>query len=75
MADQTVTQEQTVRLAPFQEEFLADIFASAEGLTGAGSMMPYLLNRISRFISRTTTSNIKCNEWYWRLSTLSATRC
>ena len=41
MADQTVTQEQTVRLAPFQEKFLADIFASAEGLTGAGSMMPY----------------------------------
>ena len=40
MADQTVTQEQTVRLAPFQEKFLADIFASAEGLTGAGSMMP-----------------------------------
>ena len=29
-----VRQEQTVRLAPFQENFLADIFASAEGLTG-----------------------------------------
>ena len=33
MATQTVDQTQTVRLAPFQEEFLADIFASAKGLT------------------------------------------
>ena len=41
MADQTVTQEQTVRLAPFQEEFLADIFASGKALTGPGSQMPY----------------------------------
>jgi len=37
----TATQEQIVRLAPFQEEFLADIFKSAEGLTGAGSQMPF----------------------------------
>ena len=41
MADQTVSQEQTVRLAPFQEEYLADIFASAKALTGEGSQMPY----------------------------------
>ena len=41
MADQTVSQEQTVRLAPFQEEFLSDIFASAKALTGTGSQMPY----------------------------------
>jgi len=43
MADQNIrqTQEQTVRLAPFQEEFLADIFASAKALTGEGSMMPF----------------------------------
>ena len=41
MADQTVTQEQTVRLAPFQEQFLGDIFASASALTGDGSQMPY----------------------------------
>jgi len=41
MADQTVTQEQTVRLAPFQEDYLADIFASAKALTGEGSQMPY----------------------------------
>ena len=47
MADQTVTQEQTVRLAPFQEKFLADIFASAEGLTGAGSMMPYAQQQLA----------------------------
>jgi len=47
MADQTVTQEQTVRLAPFQEKFLADIFASAEGLTGAGSMMPYSAQQLA----------------------------
>jgi len=38
---QEVKQEQIVRLAPFQEEFLADIFASAKGLTGQGSQMPF----------------------------------
>ena len=37
----TATQEQIVRLAPFQEEFLADIFASAKALTGEGSQMPF----------------------------------
>tara|TARA_R100001163_G_C5067832_1_gene207275 strand:+ start:791 stop:1711 length:921 start_codon:yes stop_codon:yes gene_type:complete len=43
MADQNIrqTQTQTVRLAPFQEEFLADIFESAKALTGEGSMMPF----------------------------------
>jgi len=41
MATQTVDQTQTVRLAPFQEDFLADIFASAKALTGEGSMMPF----------------------------------
>ena len=42
MADpQEVKQEQIVRLAPFQEEFLADIFASGRALTEAGSQMPY----------------------------------
>ena len=41
MAKQTVDQTQTVRLAPFQEEFLADIFASAKALTGEGSQMPF----------------------------------
>ena len=42
MADpQEVKQEQIVRLAPFQEEFLADIFASAKGLTDQGSQMPF----------------------------------
>jgi len=41
MATQTVDQTQTVRLAPFQEKFLADIFASAGALTGEGSQMPY----------------------------------
>ena len=44
MADQRSKQEQTVRLAPFQEEFLADIFASAKGLTGAGHKCLFLLN-------------------------------
>ena len=38
---QEVKQEQIVRLAPFQEEYLADIFASAKALTGEGSQMPY----------------------------------
>jgi hypothetical protein len=37
----TTTTEQTVRLAPFQEQFLADIFASAKALTGEGSQMPF----------------------------------
>jgi hypothetical protein len=42
MADpQEVKQEQIVRLAPFQEDFLADIFASAKALTGEGSQMPF----------------------------------
>tara|TARA_B100001093_G_scaffold468684_1_gene488850 strand:- start:6161 stop:7153 length:993 start_codon:yes stop_codon:yes gene_type:complete len=41
MATQTVDQTQTVRLAPFQEKFLADIFASAGALTGEGSQMPF----------------------------------
>ena len=42
MADpQEVKQEQIVRLAPFQEEFLTDIFKTAEGLTGEGTQMPY----------------------------------
>ena len=41
MAENTTTQTQTVRLAPFQEEFLGDIFSSAKGLTGDGSQMPY----------------------------------
>ena len=41
MATQTVDQTQTVRLAPFQEEFLADIFASAKALTGEGTQMPF----------------------------------
>ena len=41
MADNTTTSSQTVRLAPFQEQFLGDIFSSASALTGDGSQMPY----------------------------------
>ena len=41
MATQTVDQTQTVRLAPFQEEFLADIFESAKAVTEKGSQMPF----------------------------------
>jgi len=37
----TQTQEQIVRLAPFQEQFLADIFKSASDLTESGSQMPF----------------------------------
>ena len=51
MADQTVTQEQTVRLAPFQEEFLADIFASGKALTGPGSQMPYADQQLANLSS------------------------
>ena len=48
MADpQEVKQEQIVRLAPFQEEFLADIFASAKGLTGEGSQMPFSAQQLA----------------------------
>ena len=47
MADQNVSQTQTVRLAPFQEDFLADIFASAEGLTGEGSQMPFSAQQLA----------------------------
>ncbi len=42
-----VRQEQTVRLAPFQEDFLADIFASAKGLTGEGSQMPFSAQQLA----------------------------
>ena len=42
----TQTTEQTVRLAPFQEQFLADIFKSAEALTEPGSSMPFAAQRL-----------------------------
>ena len=51
MADQTVDQTQTVRLAPFQEEFLADIFASGKALTGTGSQMPYADQQLANLSS------------------------
>lgn len=41
------TQEQIVRLAPFQEEFLADIFQSAKDLTGAGTQMPFSAQQLA----------------------------
>lgn len=47
MATQTVDQTQTVRLAPFQEDFLADIFASAKGLTEEGSQMPFARQQLA----------------------------
>src|SRR6056300_383170 len=48
MADpQEVKQEQIVRLAPFQEEYLADIFASAKALTGDGSQMPFSAQQLA----------------------------
>ena len=47
MATQTVDQTQTVRLAPFQEDFLADIFASAKALTGEGSQMPFAKQQLA----------------------------
>jgi len=43
----TATQEQMIRLAPFQEQFLADIFKSAEGLTGEGTQMPYSAQQLA----------------------------
>ena len=43
----TATQEQMIRLAPFQEQFLADIFKSAEGLTGEGTQMPFAKQQLA----------------------------
>ena len=43
----TQTQEQIVRLAPFQEQFLADIFKSAENLTESGSSMPFSAQQLA----------------------------
>jgi hypothetical protein len=43
----TATQEQIVRLAPFQEQFLADIFKSAEAITEPGSSMPFSAQRLA----------------------------
>jgi|TARA_X000001382_G_scaffold12798_1_gene8402 hypothetical protein len=44
----TQTSEQTIRLAPFQEDFLADIFESAKSITkpGEGSM-PYSAQQLA----------------------------
>ena len=41
------TQEQIVRLAPFQEQFLADIFKSASDLTGSGTQMPFAAQQLA----------------------------
>ena len=71
MADQNITQEQTVRLAPFQEEFLADIFASAKALTGEGTQMPFAKQEVSRLITRATTSYSKRTKWSRWFSTFS----
>jgi len=43
----TQTQEQIVRLAPFQEQFLADIFKSASDLTGSGTQMPFSAQQLA----------------------------
>jgi len=47
MAESNVSQ--TVRLAPFQEEFLANIFGSAEALTGEGSQMPFSKEQLAGY--------------------------
>ena len=43
----TQTQTVTQRLAPFQEDFLADIFAQADALKG--SQMPYAPQQLAGF--------------------------
>tara|TARA_R100000426_G_scaffold39256_1_gene30656 strand:+ start:1605 stop:2522 length:918 start_codon:yes stop_codon:yes gene_type:complete len=43
----TSTQEQRIRLAPFQEEFLADIFESARTLTGEGTTLPFARQQLA----------------------------
>jgi hypothetical protein len=47
MAEQVTKQEQTVRLAPFQESYLEDIFKSAKDLTGDGTQMPYSAQQLA----------------------------
>ena len=47
MAEQVTKQEQTVRLAPFQESYLEDIFKSAKDLTGSGTQMPYSAQQLA----------------------------
>ena len=44
---QETSVEQTVRLAPFQESFLEDIFKTAKDLTGDGSQMPYSAQQLA----------------------------
>jgi hypothetical protein len=44
---QQVKQEQTVRLAPFQEDFLADIFKTVKDLTGKGTSMPFAEQKLA----------------------------
>ncbi len=44
---QEVKQEQIVRLAPFQEDFLSDIFKTAKNLTGDGTQMPYSAQQLA----------------------------
>ena len=57
MADpQQVKQEQIVRLAPFQEKYLADIFASAGALTGDGSQMPYSAQQLAGLTDQQKTA-------------------
>mgnify|MGYP003641928542 CR=1 FL=1 len=57
MADpQEVKQEQIVRLAPFQEKYLADIFASAGALTGDGSQMPYSAQQLAGLTDQQKTA-------------------
>ena len=43
----TQTTEQTVRLAPFQEDFLADIFESAKAVTEPGTSMPFAQQQLA----------------------------
>ena len=43
----TQTSQQTIRLAPFQEDFLADIFQSAKDITEPGSSMPFSAQQLA----------------------------
>jgi len=45
--EQKTTTEQIVRLAPFQESYLEDIFKSAKDLTGSGTQMPYSAQQLA----------------------------
>ena len=59
---QEVKQEQIVRLAPFQEDFLTDIFKTATDLTGDGTQMPYSAQQLAGLSQGQRDAIIQANQ-------------